>query len=465
MAARVLIAGDLASSRILLLSRLAAARCRIVGTPALSEAAAEAAAKAPDLVIIDLSGAAEPALALCRALRAAPATAALPILALARAPDAALRRAALDAGAEDVLDRQCGETLLLARLRALLRARGSEEELLLRDDTRAALGFAEPAAAFEAPGTVALFAARAETAGAWRAAIAPHLRDRIVILAPGDTPGDMPDFAAARPDVYVIEVAAPAADRALELVADLRSAATGRTAGILVVASEGDETAAAAALDLGADDILAGIPDPMELVLRLRALLRRKARADRLRRQITDGLRLAVTDPLTGLFNRRYAMSQLARIAAASVASGRGFAVMVIDLDWFKRVNDSHGHAAGDAVLVEAARRIAATLRSEDLVARLGGEEFLAVMPETGPAEAGAAAERLRRAIAAAPFPVPGSPLPLHLTASIGVAVGGLAPAAQGGSDIGAVVEEADRALYSAKAEGRNKVTLGRTAA
>ena len=273
MAGRILIAGELASSRIVLMSRLTAARCRIVGTPAWSEAAAEAIAKAPDLVVVDLAAQAGAGLDLCRKLRAEPACAALPILALARAPDAALRRAALEAGASDILDRHCGETLLLARVRALLRARGGEAELLLREDTRAALGFAEAAAAFEMPGVVALVTARAETAHALRAALAPQLRDRIEVLTPSEVAGGGPD--GPRLDVYVVETDLPTPEAGLALISELRSDGGGRTAGIVALAPAGGEATAAAALDLGADDAVAGLEDPAELVLRLRAQLRR----------------------------------------------------------------------------------------------------------------------------------------------------------------------------------------------
>jgi len=464
VAGRVLIVGDLASSRILLMSRLASAHCHVVGTPAFAEALAEAAAKAPDLVVLDVSGPVAAAVGLCRALRAE--LAAVPLVALARTPGAALRQSMLAAGADDVLDVACGDALLHARVRALMRARSQDSDLLMREDTRDALGFAEPAAAFEAPGVIGLVAARVETAEAWRAALAPHLRDRIELLEPTDPFRAVP--AGLRPDVFVIETDLPSPEDGLALVSELRSGPAGRTARILALAPEGAEAAAAAALDLGADDAVAGAVEPLELVLRIRAQLRGKARADRLRRQISDGLRLAVTDPLTGLFNRRYAMSALARIAEAAAASGRAFAVMVIDLDRFKAVNDRHGHAAGDAVLVEASRRIAGALRSQDLVARLGGEEFLAVMPETGVAEAEVAAERVRRAICTAPFRVPGVAEPLALTTSIGVAVGGSrGESGAGGAphQTAGLVEQADRALYAAKARGRNRVTLVRPAA
>lgn len=445
------------------MSRLASARCQVVGTPTYREALSEAGAKAPDLVVLDVAAPAAAAVGLCRALRAE--LGAVPVLALARAPGAALRQAVLAAGADDVLDRDCGDVLLNARVRALMRARSEDADLMMREDTREALGFAEPAGAFEAPGVIGLVAARAETAQAWRAALAPHLRDRIEVLAPPDPFGAGP--TGTRPDVFVIETDLPRSEDGLALVSELRSGPSGRKARIIALAPEGAEAAAAAALDLGADDAVAGPVEPLELVLRIRAQLRGKARADRLRRQISDGLRLAVTDPLTGLFNRRYAMSALARIAEAAAAGGRAFAVMVIDLDRFKAVNDRHGHAAGDAVLVEAARRIAGALRAQDVVARLGGEEFLAVMPETGVAEAEAAAERLRRAICTVPFRVPGATEPLALTTSIGVAVGGAAGAAAKGppAETAWLVEQADRALYAAKACGRNRVSLVRSAA
>jgi two-component system cell cycle response regulator len=456
--------GDLASSRILLMSRLAAAHCQVVGTPTAAEAVAEARAKTPDLVLVDLAGSAAGAFRVCRALRAeAPL---LPVLALASAPEAALRQAALAAGADDILDRDCGDSLLHARVRALMRARNQDPDLLVREDAREALGFGEPAAPFEVPGLIGLVAGRAETALAWREALAPHLRDRIEILAPCEVHDARP--GAPQPDVYVIETDVPTPEDGLALVTELRAHPSRRTARILALAPEGAESTAAAALDLGADDAVVGAIAPLELVLRIRAQLRGKARADRLRRQISDGLRLAVTDPLTGLFNRRYAMSALARIAEAAAASGRAFAVMVIDLDRFKAVNDRHGHAAGDAVLVEASRRIAGALRSQDLVARLGGEEFLAVMPETGVAEAEVAAERVRRAICSAPFRVPGVAEPLALTTSIGVAVGGSrGESGAGGAphQTAGLVEQADRALYAAKARGRNRVTLVRPAA
>ncbi len=172
-------------------------------------------------------------------------------------------------------------------------------------------------------------------------------------------------------------------------------------------------------------------------------------------------------DPLTGLHNRRYAMPHLARVTEQAVPGNRPFAVMLADMDHFKRINDVYGHASGDAVLVETARRLRAGLRSVDMIARLGGEEFLVVMPATGPVEARAAATRLCHQIGSRPFDIPGAINPVEVTVSIGLALGGLAPQ---GEDVRPetaddMIDRADKALYAAKTHGRNQVTLSRPAA
>lgn len=161
---------------------------------------------------------------------------------------------------------------------------------------------------------------------------------------------------------------------------------------------------------------------------------------------------MALIDPLTGLYNRRYAEPQLAQIARRADVTGRRFAVMMVDLDRFKSVNDTYGHAAGDEVLIETARRIRGALRGADLVARLGGEEFMIAMPDTDQAEAQAAAERVRTVIDEMPFHTKRGG-PIHITTSIGLTM-------NTHRDVQTLLEMADAALYHAKARGRNQVTI-----
>jgi two-component system cell cycle response regulator len=136
---------------------------------------------------------------------------------------------------------------------------------------------------------------------------------------------------------------------------------------------------------------------------------------------------------------------------------------MVADVDRFKAVNDTWGHAAGDAVLAEIAARLRDNLRPGDMVARLGGEEFLIAMPDTGHVAAAVAADRLRRVVAVQEIPIPGKPGGLIATVSIGVAVSqpGVVPEAT----VPELIDRADQALLAAKSDGRNQVSLARPAA
>ena len=208
----------------------------------------------------------------------------------------------------------------------------------------------------------------------------------------------------------------------------------------------------ARALDIGANDYLMRPVDNQELVARVRTQLRRKRYADRLREHVSRSMALAVTDPLTGLFNRRYMTSHLESTLNRASETGKPASLMVLDIDFFKSINDSLGHGAGDAVLRDFAGRIGRNIRGFDLACRYGGEEFVVVMPDTDGRTACMVAERLRRAMATETFDVGTGP-PIDLTVSIGVA------ASQGpGETSEQLIERADKALYAAKHEGRNRV-------
>ncbi len=176
------------------------------------------------------------------------------------------------------------------------------------------------------------------------------------------------------------------------------------------------------------------------------------ARANRRLREALDRLQaLAVRDELTGLYNRRFLMEFLEREAARARRSGSGYAVCLCDLDHFKHINDTYGHAAGDAVLRHFALVAAdAGMRAADVFGRLGGEEFLIVLPDTDLAGALGCAERVRTALAARP--VAGMPEEWRCTVTIGVA------RAAPGETPQATLRRADRALYEGKAAGRDRV-------
>lgn len=461
MPGKILIVDDVATNRIVLKVKLSGARYETVQASTGEEALRLIAQESPDLVLLDVQLPDMDGIEICRALKSAPETAAMPIIVITAFPDAQTRIAALRAGADEFLVKPFDELVLLARLRSLMRARETDEELNQREGTCRELGFSDCGMPdFALPARICLVAESRETAVTWKAAMArflPHdslyILDRDEALSAAGEPRS--------PDAYVIAADLSRPGEGLRLMSELRSRAASRYAVICIAAAETARETSAVALDLGASDLLpARLSDPLvaeEAALRLRAQLARKRRHDQLRERVADGLRLALIDPLTGLYNRRYAMPHIARLAERARQTGRHFAVMVLDIDRFKLVNDTYGHAAGDAALVEVARRLAVNLRQVDLVARVGGEEFLIAMPDTTLENARVAAERLCRVMEESAVALPdGRAIPI--TVSIGLALGGGGTASA--SQVDDLITCADRALLGSKAEGRNQVKI-----
>ena len=199
-------------------------------------------------------------------------------------------------------------------------------------------------------------------------------------------------------------------------------------------------------LRLGAHDYLFKPFEPAEVVARVRSAARVSRLQDALRRRNAELERISRSDPLTGLPNRRDIDEHLASMLAAGRRHGDTLGVAMIDIDHFKSINDTYGHAAGDAVLQQVAQRLRLAARQEDLVGRWGGEEFIVLLPRCDAARVFDVSDRVRRTVAATPVDLPegGS---LTVTVSIGCTPG---------LDDD-VVERADSALYTAKEEGRNR--------
>ena len=472
MSGRILVIDAAPTTRIVLKVKLAAARYDAATASDLPEARRLSRETAPRLILVAVPPSRAEAAALVARIAGDPVLGGAGILAVGDpAPGggpAVPAGALLAAGAVEALTRPLDDGFLMARIRSLLRRSDAAEELELRDGTSRALGLAEAAAPeIERPGRVAILSDHPEAAARLRRHLAPHLPDRLAVGAPEAAIGAPSAGPAEEADVYLLDLTG-AEDRSalLAQVPDLRARSRGGHAA-LVVAVRGDDPAAAAlALDLGADDVVRGTADPAETALRLRALVKSKQSRDRLRESVRDGLRRSVTDELTGVWNRHYAMPHLARTAERAVATGRAFAVLLVDLDRFKAVNDTYGHAAGDAVLAETAGRLRTNLRLSDMVARVGGEEFLVVMPDTTLQDARRAAERLCAIAATNPIELPGGGA-VTVTMSIGLTMGGRGEqprppgeSLDGPREAARLMAAADRALYRAKNGGRDRVTV-----
>jgi two-component system cell cycle response regulator len=240
---------------------------------------------------------------------------------------------------------------------------------------------------------------------------------------------------------------------ALRLCSQLRSLDRTRNLPILAVTEPDNTARMARGLEIGVNDYLLRPIDKNELLARVRTQVRKRRYTERLRDSFQMSIEMAITDALTGLSNRRYMESHLATLIEQAAARGKSLAALVLDIDYFKAINDTHGHDAGDDVLRDFALRIKRSIRGIDLACRYGGEEFVIIMPETDMAVAAMVAERLRRRIAADPFAIAQGSRHIPVTISIGIA--GL----RGKDDSAAsLLKRADEALYRAKRDGRNRV-------
>lgn len=461
MPARILIVDSIATNRIVLKVKMTAAQFVVETCTTLAEAEAAIKRQQPDLLIMNLANPAEDGYAFCKAVRSQVDTASLAIIATGIADNAQARFAALDSGADDVLPYPVNDSFLMARIRSLLRIRSVGQELELRDGTRRALGFEEEAAQFQAAAHLVCISESLDARPSWLAKQADHglrnarfLDAKTVLRSPDLTP---------TPDVFVVDATQGVVQKGISnLISDLKSRAETRLSAQLIVLGPDQADLAAMCLDLGADDVVCMPVAPQEIAQRAETLTRRKQRHDRLRESVRAGLTAAVTDPLTGLYNRRYVTSHLRRMAEDAAKMQRPFAVMMIDIDHFKSINDTYGHAAGDAILIQLAERLCENLRAVDLIARMGGEEFLVAIPRTSARRANLAADRLRRLVNNEPFTCD-SEKRIDVTISIGVAISELTADIPSTHEI--LCGHADEALYAAKAAGRNQVAMSQSAA
>lgn len=460
MPARILILNSDTTSRSVLRAKMLAAQFAVDSCADVCAAEAAIAQTRPDLILINLGDMDAYLHGYCKSLRNAPETASISIIATGSADTAKARFAALDAGADDVMPTPINDAFLLARMRSLLRVRSAREELVLRESMTRALGFDEPRSAFDPATNIAFIQ---DDLGPLTDSFVGSLPNAIKTISRAEAL-DMKGTAGAL-DVAMIDARDIAFnDRTLfGLVSDLRAREATRYTAQLVIVPPDTPEISALFLDLGADDVVPSGSGCAEIALRVKALIRRKQRQDALRDVLHDGVHAALTDPLTGLYNRRYCDPHLAKVAEQARSSGRAFAVLMIDIDHFKLINDSYGHAAGDLALIALSHRLRENLRAIDTIARVGGEEFMVVMPRTSVREARLAADRLRRIVNSRSFDIGDAHGPISMTISVGVAVS--EKEALHDCSVTALCQTADQALYAAKSAGRNQIAMGQSAA
>ena len=452
MTARVLVVDDVPANVKLLEARLSAEYFDVVTAMNGEEALTICERAECDLVLLDVMMPDLDGFEVCRRLKTNPATHHIPVVMVTALDQPSDRVRGLEAGADDFLTKPISEPALIARVRSLARLKMVTDELRMRVVTSHEIGIESPereAVADTGRGGHVLIV---DDRPASYERIAATLAAEHSVEIESDPNEALFRAAEGDYDLLIISLELESFD-ALRLCSQLRSLDRTRNIPILAVSEPDNNARMVRGLEIGVNDYLMRPIDKNELLARARSQVRKRRYSERLRDNVQTSIEMAITDALTGLFNRRYMENHLATLIEQAGARGKPLTVMVLDIDFFKSINDTHGHDAGDDVLRDFALRIKRSIRGIDLACRIGGEEFVIVMPETDMAVAATVAERLRRRIAAEPFPINQGQRTIPVTLSIGIA------ALRGQNDNAAsLLKRADQALYQAKRDGRNRV-------
>lgn len=451
MTARVLVVDDILANVRLLEAKLTAEYFEVITAMNGLDALEAIARNKPDLILLDVMMPGLDGIEVCKRIKANPATQHIPVVMVTALDQPEDRVRGLNAGADDFLTKPVNDISLFCRIKSLVRLKMLTDELRIRAETGDSIhALVRPQSQISTEnGRVLLVDTRETSVERIKSALAGQHEVTNVL-----DPNTAVEVAAAAAQPYELIIVSLEQERfdGLRLCSQLRSFETTRQTPILILVEPDDQTRLLRALDMGVNDYLLRPVDRQELLARVNTQVKRWRYTEQLRHSVKASIELAVTDPLTGLYNRRYLETHLTSLIDHFVNRGKSLAVLALDVDFFKPINDTYGHDAGDKVLQELASRIRENTRSIDLCCRTGGEEFVLVLPSTNMAAAHLIAERLRKSIAFKSFTA-GPATGIPVTISIGVATLDNAT-----DTIDTLLKRADSALYAAKREGRNRV-------
>lgn len=458
MAARVLVVDDIPANVRLLEAKLMAEYFEVL-TASDGQSALDIVAKEmPDIILLDIMMPGMDGYEVCQRLKSNPKTRHIPVVMVTALSDASDRVRGLEVGADDFLTKPLNDIALFARVRSLVRLKMMTDELRVRQKASMQLSSIDGAEEDEEEIENAKILL-AESSALTSKKITDLLESQSHQCDVASNSDEALNLAKVnRYDLIIVSLRFGQED-GLRLCSHLRAHDETRHVPILLVIEEENLVQLAKGLDIGVTDYLVKPLDLNELRARSKTQIKRRRYHDKLADMLSKSVAMAYTDSLTGVYNRRYMSAHLDRSIMEIAQSPKPVSVVMFDIDHFKSVNDTYGHASGDEVLKELAKRVSNSIRDFDMLARYGGEEFTLVMPNTKPDVAHMVAERIRNVIANTPFAIPGGQAPLSVTISLGVATT-MDPMEVADSLIG----RADEALYEAKKSGRNKVISAKAA-
>ena len=451
MSARVLVVDDILPNVKLLEAKLSSEYYDVLTATSGEEALNRIQNDSPDIVLLDVMMPGMDGFEVCKRIKENPAHAHIPVVMVTALTDSSDRVRGLQAGADDFLSKPVNDTALMARVRSLVRLKMTVDEWRVRENTATQLGVSdEKANVMDEPVEGASVLLVEDQDFEIDKIVATLRQDNDTVCSVKTGLEAMEHASGQDFDLIVVSLNLRNED-GLRLCSHLRSNERTRSVPILMLATEEDMSRVAHGLEIGAHDYLMRPIDRNEILARARSQIRRKRFQDRLKANYEISLSMALTDALTGLYNRRYMEVHLQKLLQKNESQKKELCILLLDIDNFKDVNDTYGHGVGDEILKTFAFRLKDNLRSFDLVARLGGEEFVAILPDTTVEMAHFVAERLRRSIAEKPFKcnAPGGAL------SVRTSVGG-AIIESGTHTVPEALDRADKMLYEAKNSGRN---------
>ena len=451
MTARILVVDDILANVKLLEARLTAEYFEVITANSGKDALELCEAGKVDIVLLDVMMPVMNGYEVCDRIKKNPKIQHIPVIMITALDQPSEKIRGLEVGADDFLTKPVDDIALITRVKNLSRLKTLTDEMIMRANTSEELGLTE----YETNtllntcknGKILLV----EDSNRSIEIIQNTLQDSHNITLEHNVQNALHNLSTENFDLLIVSLNLQDAD-GLRLCSQVRSLDRTRRLPILTIVDTGENARLLRGLEMGVNDYLARPIEKNELQARVRTQIRRKQFSDYLSNRIEENVEMAITDALTGLYNRHYMERHMTTLLREAKEKQKPLAILISDIDYFKSINDTYGHDIGDKVLREFADRLLKKSRGMDLICRYGGEEFIVIMPDTDLAKAHSVAERLRKSVADSSFYI-NNDLKIDITMSIGIAI--LENEVETSQTI---LSKADKALYKAKKDGRNRV-------